>query len=73
MESSVPTYIVLTAIRFEKLDNIRVLNLKDGNEGWFILEDYQLPLPVNNIIPIIPMLCTTINFSSSWLCNILWK
>ena len=53
MESSVPTYIVLTAIRFEKLDNIRVLNLKDGNEGWFILEDYQLPLPVNNIIPII--------------------
>ena len=53
MESSVPTYIVLSAIRFEKLNDIRVLNLKNGDNGWFMLEDYQLPLPVSNIIPII--------------------
>ena len=53
MESSVPTYIVLSAIRFEKLNDIKVLNLTDGNDGWFMLENYQLPLPVSNIIPII--------------------
>lgn len=44
--------MVIVAIKLSNLDDIRVIDLSNSTDGWFMLNNYELPLPKENIIAI---------------------